>query len=398
MAELKNIPTINSLELTGADGPITINSIEEDNTRYNSIDKDQEKLMDKVEKKEGFKMVGSKGHSFPMVEKDPVEIQKEKMMKAEGIQPPTVNRAGVPEKTLVNNPNINQPMNKVSANQFSREQMFGKMAMDPGKPFEQPGATTTPVAPTFPNQQGSFAAYDNPMRIDEKLDEQTDSMMKVGDAISDASKDVVEEGMSMYDGLNLTARQEKNLNEPLKAAIEAKEGTAMYEAPALIDYDAASRVARKERKINKIQSKASAKQHKQDAKKARNQAIKHKVKSKIHNFKATQAHKKELKGKAPAKFSMSKPAEKIEYIQSSSDSPLSMKNRFNHAHTKITKSNVNASMKDDAAHISYLKRDINYDNKHGGSNKQMTADEKHISKLAGDIKYDVKKKRKYDNV
>ncbi len=349
MAELKEIPTINSLEFKGADGPITINSIEEDNTRLNSIDDDQKTIMEE----KGYAMVGSKGHSFPMLQKDPVEIQKEKMMKAEGTQPPTVNRAGVPEKTLVNNPNVNQPMNKVSASQFSREQMFGKMAMDAGKPFEQPGATTTPMAPTFPQQQGSFAAYDNPMRIDEKLDEQTDSMMKVGDAVSDASKDVVDEAigmysgpgsqetpklgrmsMNMYDGLNLTASQEKNLNEPLKAAIEAKEakGTAMHH------------------------------------------------------------------GKAPAKFSMSKPAEKIEYIQNSSASPLSMKNRFDHAHTKVTKGNVKASMKDDAAHISYLKRDINYDNKHGGSNKQMTADEKHISKLAGDIKYDVKKKRKYDNV
>ena len=67
-------------------------------------------------------------------------------------------------------------------------------------------------------------------------------------------------------------------------------------------------------------------------------------------------------------------------------------------HTQISKANVNSAMKDDASHISYLKRDINYDNRHGGSNKQMTADEKHISKLAGDIKYDVKKKRKYDNV
>ena len=55
-------------------------------------------------------------------------------------------------------------------------------------------------------------------------------------------------------------------------------------------------------------------------------------------------------------------------------------------------------MRDDAAHASYLKRDIKYDAKHGGSNKQMTNDEKHISKLAGDIKYDAKKKRKYDNV
>jgi len=330
MAELKEKPTINSVEFKGADGPITINSIKEDNTRLNSIDDDQKTLMEK----KGYAMIGSKGHSFPMLQKDPVEIQKEKMMKAEGIQPPTVNRAGVPEKTLVNNPNVNQPMDRVSANQFSREQMFGKMAMDPGQRFEQPEATTTPVVPTFPQQQGSFAAYDNPMRIDEKLNEQTDSIMKVGDAVSDASEDVMEESMPMYDGLNLTQRQEDKLNPNLKAAIEAKEaeGTAMHHS------------------------------------------------------------------KAPGKFSMSKPAEKIEYIQSSSASPLSMKNRFNHANTKVTKSNVNSAMKDDAAHISYLKRDINYDNKHGGSNKQMTADEKHISKLAGDIKYDVKKKRKYDNV
>jgi len=346
MAELKEKPNINSVEFKGADGPIRINAIKESNDRLNSIDEEQEKVMED----KGFKMVGSKGHSFPMVEKDPVEIQKEKMMKAEGIQPPTVNRAGVPEKTLVNNPNVNQPMDKVSANQFSREQMFSKMAMDPGKPFEQPGATTTPVAPTFPNQQGSFAAYDNPMRIDKKLDEQTDSMMKVGDAISDASKDVMDEAMGMYSGPGSQetpklGRMSMNMYDGLsKALVGDQDKLPPHLQKAILDSPG------------------------------------------MHY------------GKAPAKFSMSKPAEKIDYIQSSSVSPLSMKNRFDHAHTKITKSNVNSAMKDDAAHISYLKRDINYDNRHGGSNKQMTADEKHISKLAGDIKYDVKKKRKYDNV
>lgn len=66
--------------------------------------------------------------------------------------------------------------------------------------------------------------------------------------------------------------------------------------------------------------------------------------------------------------------------------------------TKITKKNVNAAERDDAAHMSYLKRDVNYDAKHGGSKRQMLNDEKHISKLAGDLKYDHKKKRKYDNV
>jgi hypothetical protein len=72
---------------------------------------------------------------------------------------------------------------------------------------------------------------------------------------------------------------------------------------------------------------------------------------------------------------------------------------MNHAHTHVTSKNVKSAEKDDAAHIDYLKRDINYDAKHGGSDKQMTDDEKHISKLAGDIKYDHKHHgRKYDNV
>lgn len=59
-----------------------------------------------------------------------------------------------------------------------------------------------------------------------------------------------------------------------------------------------------------------------------------------------------------------------------------------HAHTRVTSKNYDDAVKDDAAHIDYLKRDINYDNKHGHSDENMTADEKHISKLAGDMKYD----------
>ena len=61
---------------------------------------------------------------------------------------------------------------------------------------------------------------------------------------------------------------------------------------------------------------------------------------------------------------------------------------MDHAHTKVTSRNLRATEKDDAAHMDYLKRDINYDAKHGGSNKKMTDDEKHISRLAGDLKYD----------
>jgi len=64
-----------------------------------------------------------------------------------------------------------------------------------------------------------------------------------------------------------------------------------------------------------------------------------------------------------------------------------------HLKTKVTKGNLKATERDDAAHMSYLKRDVKYDNTHGGSKRQMLDDEKHISKLAGDLKYDAKKKR-----
>ena len=58
--------------------------------------------------------------------------------------------------------------------------------------------------------------------------------------------------------------------------------------------------------------------------------------------------------------------------------------------TKITKGNVKAAVKDDKAHIDYLKRDVLDDQKKGGKYKDInqTSDEKHISKLAGDIKAD----------
>mgnify|MGYP003119443525 FL=1 len=62
----------------------------------------------------------------------------------------------------------------------------------------------------------------------------------------------------------------------------------------------------------------------------------------------------------------------------------------NARHSRVNSGNVHAAEKDDAAHISYLERDVDYDNKHGHSDIDMTADEKHISKLAGDMKYDKK--------
>jgi len=67
-----------------------------------------------------------------------------------------------------------------------------------------------------------------------------------------------------------------------------------------------------------------------------------------------------------------------------------IKNKIMGKGTKITKGNVHAAIKDDKAHMDYLKRDIIDDQKKGGKYKDInqTADEKHISKLAGDVKHD----------
>ncbi len=58
--------------------------------------------------------------------------------------------------------------------------------------------------------------------------------------------------------------------------------------------------------------------------------------------------------------------------------------------TKITKDNAKDAIKDDKAHIDYLKKDVLDDQKKGGKYKDInqTADEKHISKLAGDVRHD----------
>lgn len=72
-------------------------------------------------------------------------------------------------------------------------------------------------------------------------------------------------------------------------------------------------------------------------------------------------------------------------------------------HTRVTSSNYKSAEKDDAAHASYLKRDVK-DIQHSDMSQHKkdeyeTADEKHISKLYGDLKYDHGHHgRKYDNV
>jgi uncharacterized protein (DUF934 family) len=62
-------------------------------------------------------------------------------------------------------------------------------------------------------------------------------------------------------------------------------------------------------------------------------------------------------------------------------------------HTHITKSNVKAAVRDDKAHMDYLKRDVKDDQKFHAKDKdeKQTADEKHITNLARDVKDDERK-------
>ncbi len=163
----------------------------------------------------------------------------------------------------------------------------------------------------------------------------------------------------------------------------------------------------------------------------------------------------------PASFSMGKPAEKIEYIESIPDSPMKGAGMYGDddgpasfdglvsklesegkskeaatkiagsvanakmegagsgptaaqkaraamydkdgpsAYTRVNKGNYKAAQKDDAAHIDYLKRDVNDIQRSKMSQKKKdsyeTADEQHISNLAQDMKFN-KKKGKYNNV
>ena len=64
-----------------------------------------------------------------------------------------------------------------------------------------------------------------------------------------------------------------------------------------------------------------------------------------------------------------------------------------HMHTHITKSNVKAAIRDDKAHMDYLKRDVLDDQRYHAKDKdeKQTADEKHITRLAEDVRHDEKK-------
>ena len=300
MKTIKNDPNEfnKPVEDINKEGEVTLNPIINKTADGESVILDQPNV---ANKSKIAMQVKSKGSAFPMIQ--PNQNMPEQFK----------NRAGRPMESnmLTNDPNINQPMEKVPATNAKRENMFGSIASNQGtmNPVVDPSKSTQ-QASIFPQAQSSFGNYANPARVTNRSFE---ALQQAGDKLKDKMVDTADsmasDGMEFNEGLKKASAEGKLDDNPkFKAAVDSAPG--MYS-------DGPSK----------------------------------------RSFKA-----------------------------------------FDHAHTKVTKGNLKATERDDAAHMDYLKRDIKYDDKHGGSKKQMLDDEKHISKLAGDLKYDAKKKRKYDNV
>jgi len=337
-----------------------------------------------------MKQVNSKGSGFPMLQPNQNMAEPEQMK----------NRAGRPQDSniLTNDPNINQPMNKVAASNFKRNSQFNDIASGQGvynppqstMPMpNQPANNQTPQQQTFP-QQGSFAAYSKPSRA---VDNSSEEIMKAGkqmqsniddlkDKFGKKKETVGEDGIEFNAGLRKASAEGKLDNNPkFKAAVD--------NAPSMISKGPAGiKIKPKERQM----------------KKGEKERLKNTVELPESGYGLQNPGKDMFSPSTPnkppkgtrynlAKDQSVKPAEYDGPGMYDGPSMRRAFKAFDHAHTKVTKGNLKATERDDAAHMSYLKRDIKYDNTHGGSKKQMLDDEKHISKLAGDLKYDAKKKR-----
>lgn len=287
-----------------------------------------------AKKIEYIQQVGSKGSAFPMVAPN---LDSQGMAEAKAMQE-FKNRAAGPQnrKVLENNPNIMQPDNKVSASKFGQEKLMSSIASDPGIPNPQPMAAPNAGAATPQNTYGGMVQ-------DPSTNQYNDLYAGANLSTPQASTFGMYDGPEFNDGLRKASQAgELDDNPNFKAAVDNAPG--LYNDPnkkKLTSED----LVKKSLNLKKLKQSSSTR--------------------------PIPVPKKGRKFGAPPMYS---------------------------GDTKVTKKNVNAAEKDDAAHMSYLKRDVNYDAKHGGSKKQMLNDEKHISKLAGDLKYDHKKKQRYDNV
>jgi len=340
-----------------------------------------------AKKIEYIQQVGRKGSAFPMVAQMPEK--QGGMLEAEVMK----NRAAGPQnrKVLENNPNIMQPDNKVSAAKFGQEKLMSSIASDPGIPSPQP---TSSMSSGVGSGVGQATNATPPTNYGDMVQDQ--SANKYADLYAGAGSTPQTSTFGMYDGPSkaLVGDQHK-LPDHLKAKIEAAPGMFGKEPRGTKEEMAARKTEKRNDRVRKRNDKSLDKMSKKSSK-----IIEKKKAGKITEALAGQkirenydkSDKKDLK--ASRILGSREDAKRQAKLKSFNYKQPGMYGK----NTKVTKKNVNAAERDDAAHMSYLKRDVNYDAKHGGSKRQMLNDEKHISKLAGDLKYDHKKKRKYDNV
>ncbi len=326
-----------------------------------------------------MKQVNSKGNAFPMVAQQP-------QTNPYGQEEQAPNRAGrSPESNqLSNDPNINQPVNKVPNSTFETNQKFSDIASSAGDPYDQPQA--------MENVAGNTPAYGQPAYERTKK-------------ISGTTKRGAE--------VSLTTRKKRD-GEAEDAALDHSTigRTNIFnrptpDTPNTVTYSKTNKRGKTKTKTalggTGKSKRLSKKYAKQVDKGTRNKAEYDGVAS----FKGL-VSKLESEGKSKESATKIAGAVANAKMKGAGSGPTAAqkarsKGASMEKHTKVTKSNYKSAEKDDAAHASYLKRDVKDIQKSNMSQKKKdayeTADEKHISKLYGDLKYDHGHHgRKYDNM
>ena len=326
-----------------------------------------------------MKQVNSKGNAFPMVAQQP-------QTNPYGQEEQAPNRAGrSPESNqLSNDPNINQPLNKVPNSTFETNQKFSDIASSAGDPYDQPQA--------MENVAGNTPAYGQPAYERTKKSSGT---TKRGAEVSLTTRKAVD-GEETDSALDHTTMGRINVfNRPTP------------DTPNTVTYSKTNKKGKTKTKTalggTGKSKRLSKKYAKQVDKGTRNKAEYDGVAS----FKGL-VSKLESEGKSKESATKIAGAVANAKMKGAGSGPTAAqkarsKGASMEKHTKVTKSNYKSAEKDDAAHASYLKRDVKDIQKSDMSQQKKdayeTADEKHISKLYGDLKYDHGHHgRKYDNV
>jgi len=416
-------------------------------------------------KNKNMKQVNSKGDAFPMVAQQP-------QTNPYGQEEQTPNRAGRSPQSnqLINDPNINQPLNKVANSSFETNEKFSQIASDPGQLYDQPqgmenvaGNTPAYGAPAWKRKKQSgttkrgaeISITTNKKRDgeaeDAALDHSTIGRTDIFNrptpdtpntvTYSKTNKKGKTKSITAKGGTRKSDRLHKKyarkVNKGTKGETEYDkfdEGLGMYGGedpvkkmhnnnPYKLNPSIPTKPTKKPKKKKKEEKSEATPNVVQGFIDAQGQAMyngpsNEKGKVKLDGKEVTY-NKGGMRENLTKQGVISKDgkitpeimnkAEEGDYGSLAKKQANFAENAFGFTgtamekHTKVTKSNYKAAEKDDAAHASYLKRDVKDIQKSHMSQAKKdaweTADEKHISKLYGDLKYDHGHHgRKYDNV